>query len=88
MLVNTVVELAGVDDELSARASGHLEELQGAFAACFREAGYEPARSAELAAFMMLLNEGVRVSSRRNLPRRKQLDQIDTAFRLLRSAAA
>jgi TetR/AcrR family transcriptional repressor of nem operon len=88
MLVNTVVELAAVDDELHARASNYLDALQETFAACLREAGYAPARSLELAAFLMLLNEGVRVSSRRNLPRRKQLDQIDTAFRLLRSTAA
>ena len=88
MLVNTVVELAGVDEELSARAGGHLLTLQEAFAACFCEAGFSPARASELAAFLMLVNEGVRVSSRRNLPRRQQLDQIATTFRFIRSTAA
>jgi len=31
MLVNTVLEIAGVDDEPSARASDHLDEMQTTF---------------------------------------------------------
>jgi len=88
MLVNTVIELSGVDAELSARASAHLQDLQAEFEACLLESGFPKARSAELAAFLMTLNEGLRVSSRRNVPRRQQLERIDTAFRLIGSAAA
>ncbi len=85
MLVNTVLEMAGVDDELSARASQLLAGIQGAFDDCLRDAGCNPDRAAELASFLMLINEGLRVSSRRKLSHRQQLEQIDTTFRLLRS---
>ncbi len=88
MLVNTVIELAGVDDELSARADAHLEALQTSFRECLVEAGFAPAVATERAAFLMMINEGVRVSSRRNLPRRRQLERLDTAFRLLQSEPA
>ena len=87
MLVNTVIELAGVDDELSARASAHLQALQADFEACLLDSGFPKGRAAELAAFLMTLNEGLRVSTRRNVPRRQQLERIDTAFRLIGSAA-
>jgi TetR/AcrR family transcriptional repressor of nem operon len=85
LLVNTVLEMAGVDDALSARASELLGDIEGAFADCLRDAGCTPERAAELASFLMLTNEGLRVSSRRKLSHRHQLDQIDTTFRLLRS---
>jgi TetR/AcrR family transcriptional repressor of nem operon len=86
MAVNTVVELAGVDDELTVAASAWLSKLQALFEACLREAGYSPARAAEYAAYLMLVNEGVRVASRRKLPRRQSLDAIDTALRFLQIA--
>jgi TetR/AcrR family transcriptional repressor of nem operon len=85
LLVNTVLEMAGVDDALGARASELLSGIEAAFADCLRAAGCTPDRAAELAAFLMLSNEGLRVSSRRKLSHRQQLDQIDTIFRLLRT---
>ena len=88
MLVNTVLELAGVDDELAARASHHMGEMQQVFQACLLDAGATPARAEELAAMLMLFNEGVRVSSRRRLPEAQHLQPIATAFRLIRSAVA
>ncbi len=88
MLVNTVVELAGVDDDLSQHASRHLSGVQAAFQRCLADAGYDPHRSTELGAFLMVFNEGMRVSSRRALPRRQQIDRIDVAFRLLERAPA
>lgn len=88
MLVNTVLEMAGVDDELAARASGHLIEMQGFFQACLRDAGAAPARAEELAAMLMLFNEGIRVSSRRQLPDAQHLQPIVTTFRLIRNAIA
>jgi TetR/AcrR family transcriptional repressor of nem operon len=88
LLVNTVLETAGVDDELSTRAGDLLAGMQAAFEDCLRDAGCSPDRAAELAAFLMLVNEGIRVSCRYRLSRRQQLEQIDTTFRLLESATA
>jgi TetR/AcrR family transcriptional regulator, transcriptional repressor for nem operon len=88
MLVNTVLEMAGVDDELAARASHHLGEMQRIFQACLHDAGATPARAEELAAMLMLFNEGIRVSSRRRLPDAQHLQPIATTFRLIRSALA
>lgn len=86
MLVNTVLEMAGVDEQLAARASHHLGEMQRVFQACLRDAGATPARAEELAAMLMLFNEGIRVSSRRRLPEAQHLQPIATTFRLIRSA--
>ena len=86
MLVNTVLEMAGVDEQLAARASHHLGEMQRVFQACLRDAGATPARAEELAAMLMLFNEGIRVSSRRRLPEAQHLQPIAPTFRLIRSA--
>jgi TetR/AcrR family transcriptional repressor of nem operon len=88
MLVNTVLEMAGVDEDLVRRANSHLDHLQGFFRACLEEAGATPSQSEELAAMLMLLNEGIRVSSRRGLPPAQQLKSISTTFRLVRSGIA
>ena len=88
MLVNTVLEMAGVDDALAARASHHLDQMQQVFQACLRDAGATPARAQELAAMLMLFNEGIRVSSRRRLPDAQHLQTIATTFRLIRGALA
>lgn len=88
MLVNTVLEMAGVDDDLCARASRHLGDMQRVFQDCLQDAGAEPTRAGELAAMLMLFNEGIRVSSRRRLPDAKHLQPINTTFRLIRSAIA
>jgi len=86
MLVNTVLELAGVDDDLSARASSLLAEMQTEFERSLRDAGVVPKRAAEFASFLMLFNEGIRVSSRRRVSRDQQLSDISTTFRLIASA--
>ena len=88
MLVNTVLEMAGVDDELAARASHHMGAMQRVFQACRLDAGATPARAEELAAMLMLFNEGIRVSSRRRLPEAQHLQSIAVTFRLIRSAIA
>jgi len=88
MLVNTVLEMADVDAELSARAGEHLAEMQKVFEECLQEAGCAPDHAAEMAAMLMLFNEGVRVSSRRRLSLQQQLAPIETTFRLLRKAIA
>ena len=88
MLVNTVLEMAAVDDELAARASHHMGEMQRVFQVCLLDAGATPARAEELAAMLMLFNEGIRVSSRRRLPEAQHLQSIAVTFRLIRSAIA
>ena len=88
MLVNTVLEMAGVDDELSARASRQLSDMQSVFQACLQDAGATPEQAEELAAMLMLFNEGIRVSSRRRLPEAQHLQPITTTFRLIRNAVA
>jgi len=87
LLVNTITELAGVDDDLAAIASAHLAVIEADFAACLVAVGRPPARAAELAAFLMLVNEGLRVASRRPLAHLHHLARIDTAFALLEDAA-
>lgn len=88
MLVNTVLELADVDAELSERASSHLAGMQTVFESCLLAAGCAPVQARELAAFYMLVNEGVRVSSRRKLTPQQQRAPIESAIRLIRSAIA
>ena len=88
MLVNTVIEMAGVDDGLAERASRHLGLVQRIFQECLQEAGAEAARAEELAAMLMLVNEGIRVSSRRQLPDAQHLGPITTTFGLIRGAVA
>jgi TetR/AcrR family transcriptional repressor of nem operon len=83
LLINTVLEMAGVDDDLVCRASAHLLDLEQTFAAFLREAGCAAPRAAELAAMLTLVNEGVRVSNRRRLSAARQLQPIRTTFELI-----
>jgi TetR/AcrR family transcriptional repressor of nem operon len=88
MLVNTILEMAAVDDELSARASAHIADMQATFESCLLDTACSPAQARDFARMLMLMNEGVRVASRRKLAAKDQLDPIATTFRLLRSAIA
>jgi TetR/AcrR family transcriptional repressor of nem operon len=88
MLVNTVLEMAGVDDELSDRASEHLVEMQNLFEDCLGDAGCQPEQAHALAGVLMLLNEGIRVASRRRMKRQDQLDPIAATFSMLRQQIA
>jgi TetR/AcrR family transcriptional repressor of nem operon len=88
MLVNTVLEMAGVDDELSDRASEHLVEMQNLFEDCLVDAGCQTEQAHALAGVLMLLNEGIRVASRRRMKRQDQLDPIATTFSMLRQQIA
>ena len=80
--------MAGVDDEQSERASRHLNKMELVFRDLLKEAGASPQQAQELAAMLMLFNEGIRVSSRRRLTDAQHLQTIDTTFRLIRSALA
>ena len=88
MLVNTILEMADVDDELSVRASHHLDTIESIFERCLLEAHCAPARAREFAALLMLINEGVRVACRRRVSSEDQLGPIRTTFELLRRAIA
>lgn len=87
LLVNTVLEMSGVDDALADQASRHLEAMQRIFQTCLEDAGFTASVAREMAALLMVINEGVRVSSRRRLPQQQQLAPIATTFRLLRNAS-
>jgi len=88
MLVNTVLEMSGVDDELATRASTHMADMERIFQDSLQDAGATPAQAEKMAAMLMLFNEGIRVSSRRRLPEAQQLQSISTTFGLVRSALA
>lgn len=88
MLVNTVLEMKGVDDDLSARASTHMDEMHALFERCLLEANCPPDRAAALADWLMLINGGLRVTSRRPLAPERQLASITTTFDLLRRELA
>lgn len=87
LLVNTVLEMSGVDDALADQASRHLETMQQIFQTCLEDAGFTASVASEMAALLMVVNEGVRVSSRRRLTQQQQLAPIATTFRLLRNAS-
>ena len=88
LLVNTVLEMTGVDDPLGDRASEHLAGIERLFESTLRDAGFGPAQARELAGVLMLLNEGVRVASRRRLAAGAQRDPIAATFRILREQLA
>ena len=86
MLVNTVLEMSGVDDDLAEHAGQHLNKMELGIKEFLEDAGALPPQAQELAAMLMLFNEGLRVSSRRRLPDKQHLQTINTTFRLIRSA--
>ena len=88
MMVNTILELADVDPALSDLAAEELAQIETLFQTYFEhalEAGeYEQNRSAaDLAAHVMLINQGLRVASRKRVPRRELKMRVDTALSLL-----
>ena len=86
--MNSVLEMAGVDEALVARANHHLVALEQFFQVCLKDAGASNSQAEELAAMLMLLNEGIRVSSRRRRPDAQHQKTIDATFQLIRSAIA
>lgn len=72
-------------DAMRERASRHLSDVQALFESGLARAGFAPQRARELAALLMVFNEGVRVSSRRRLPVPAQREPIEAAFRMIRA---
>ncbi len=88
LMVNTVLEMADVDSGLSALAAHELERIEKIFSDCFEQAqrtgDYPAERSAsELAAHIMVLNQGLRVASRRGTPRSELKKSVETGLSLL-----
>ena len=81
MLVNTVIELAAIDQGLRDIADRHLKTVQDLFEACLRDAGAEPDEAKQAAAFLMMINDGARVANRQRISIPDQLARINTAFR-------
>ncbi len=88
MMVNTLLELADVDPELSVLAERKLARIESVFEDCFDQAqqagDYTRDRSArDLAAHVMVMNQGLRVASRKRVPRSELKRDIDSALSLL-----
>lgn len=92
MLVNTVLELADIDQGLNQLASQKLAEMEAAFAECFRAAktaGKLPVEQdpEQLAQFVMTVNQGLRVASRKNTSKKQLQEILTTTLSLLNIAA-
>lgn len=90
MMVNTVLELADVDEGLCRQATLGLDRIQGDFEQLLGDAdpvstALPPAAGAR---YLMMVNEGLRVAARKQRPRKELLAMIDDAFRLLGLVAA
>lgn len=84
MMVNTILELADVDAELNQLAAAKLGEIEAEFANLFRRVSDKPE---QLAALVMTLNKGIRVSSRAG-DSPQQLDTVITSTLALLEQAA
>jgi TetR/AcrR family transcriptional repressor of nem operon len=92
-MVNTILELADVDDELSRIAGSHLDSIEQLFEDCLREArssdeAPEQPAPADLARYLMLVNQGLRVASRQGRTRRELAELLNTSMSLLGMPAA
>lgn len=80
MMVNTILELADVDEELNQLASHKLSAIENAFAST----AHTPE---ELARMVMTINLGLRVQSRANHSRSALKSMINTSLSMLGLAA-
>ena len=92
MMVNTVLELADVDQELNQRATAKLDAIENAFALAFEQAQQEgqldTRRTAqELASMIMTINLGLRVKSRQNQTSQELKTTIENSLSMLGLAA-
>ncbi len=88
MMVNTVLELADVDDGLNRLAASHLAGMEALFARCFDElqrSGQYPdtASPQDLAASLMIVNQGLRVASRKGASQAQLQRTVDTTLHAL-----
>jgi len=87
MMVNTVLELAGNDDELQQLALDLLAQIEDDFAGIFARAQAlgqldSPFTPEQLAAHLMTLNQGFRVQSRQKQDRAQLESTLNTSLSL------
>jgi TetR/AcrR family transcriptional repressor of nem operon len=92
MMVNTVLELADVDQGLSILAAQKLDEIERAFEVCFERAlnsgTFSTQQTAkELAQFVMTVNQGLRVASRKDTSKKDLQNILQTTIAVLGLAA-
>jgi TetR/AcrR family transcriptional repressor of nem operon len=92
MMVNTILELADVDEELNQLASHKLGVIENAFARAFKLAQQQNQLSTthtpeELARMVMTINLGLRVQSRANHSRSALKSMINTSLSMIGLAA-
>ncbi len=88
MMVNSVLELADVDPKLNQIASQRLAQMETRFAVCVEECrrgGHlgPDCKPEELAASLMIVNQGLRVASRRGMPRAELQRGLVTTLAML-----
>ncbi len=87
MMVNTILEMADVDPELNRAADLQLQRMEEDFEALYQRAsrrGYKyTMTSGELARFVMLLNQGLRVACRRAATDSELQAMLDTSMAIL-----
>jgi TetR/AcrR family transcriptional repressor of nem operon len=86
LLINTSLEMAGEDEDLSAHANRYLSQVQAAFETTLLVGGIPRDQARDMAEFLMMLLSGLRVSGRRAQPLAAQQRQIATAFHVLSAA--
>ena len=84
MMVNTILELADVDNELCQLASRKLQQVEDSFAELLRPSQAHPEAAA---AIVMTLNKGIRVSSRSGASQQELQQVISSTLSLLDRAA-
>jgi TetR/AcrR family transcriptional repressor of nem operon len=83
LMVNTVLELADVDDELSELATRHLKRVEAEFETLLEECDAVSLPPREGARYLMLVNQGLRVAVRQGRSRRELAGMINDAIVLL-----
>lgn len=91
MMVNTILELADVDQGLSEHATKKLDQIEKVFERCFTEALesgeiHSSQSPKQIAAFVMTLNQGLRVSSRKYTPKKELASLVDTTLNMLETS--
>jgi TetR/AcrR family transcriptional repressor of nem operon len=88
MMVNTVLELADVDDGLSELATRHLKRIEADFERLLRQCDPALLSPLEGARYLMLVNQGLRVAARQGRSRRELAGMFNDAIALLGLPAA